>query len=409
MVDSSSQLDDRMSLGANLSLILGLVHEYRTISRSEICRITGLTRSTVAKLVTTICELGLAVERGTEQIDRVGRPSLSVEAAENLIAISVHPEVDYLEIKAVTFSGQIVLSQKTLYPEPVGPEQAVKDIVILMRSVMESLEASPENYRILGAGVIVPGQIDSLTGVVRQAPHLQWFEFPIRDLLMEQLNLKILIGNDASLGCKAEFLYGAAKGATEVVYLHGSSGLGGGVYTGGRELTGIGGYAAELGHVRISSSTQNDYSGIPGTLEALVRREDLEAVLGLSQVSDEELESVLLNQRTPVSSALAKKQLEALAIGVANFVNIFNPEIVVLAGFLSGLYRFDQKYFHLVLKRHTIPAALEGVSIFVAELGSNSLAIGASELIFEELIADPMAFTHILKPNQKQKQPPTIK
>jgi predicted NBD/HSP70 family sugar kinase len=331
-----------------------------------------------------------------------------VEAAENLIAISVHPEVDYLEIKAVTFSGQIVLSQKTLYPEPVGPEQAVKDIVILMRSVMESLEASRENYRILGAGVIVPGQIDSLTGVVRQAPHLQWFEFPIRDLLMEQLNLKILIGNDASLGCKAEFLYGAAKGATEVVYLHGSSGLGGGVYTGGRELTGIGGYAAELGHVRISSSTQNDYSGIPGTLEALVRREDLEAVLGLSQVSDEELESVLLNQRTPVSSALAKKQLEALAIGVANFVNIFNPEVVVLAGFLSGLYRFDQKYFHLVLKRHTIPAALEGVSIFVAELGSNSLAIGASELIFEELIADPIAFTHILKPNQKQKQPPTI-
>ena len=400
MVEMATHLDDRSSVSGNLSLILGLVHEYRTISRSDICRLTGLTRSTVAKIVTTICELGFAVERGAEQIDRVGRPSISVEAANNVIAISVHPEVDYLEIKAVTFSGQIVLSEKTLYPEPVGPEQAVRDIAALMGKVIKSLESSGENYKILGAGVIVPGQIDASTGMVRQAPHLQWFEFPIRDLLTEALNLKILIGNDASLGCKAEITYGAAKGSSEVVYLHGSSGVGGGVYTGGRALQGIGGYAAEMGHVRISSSSQNDYSGIPGTLEALVRREDLERVLGLSQVSDEELESTLLNQRTPASTVLAKKQLEALGIAVANFINIFNPEVVVLAGFLSGLYRFDQKYFHEVLKRNTIPAALEGVSVFVAELGSNSLAIGASELIFEELIADPNSFAHIARPNR---------
>ena len=400
MVDSVLHSDERGSQSSNLSLILGLVHEYRTISRSEICRITGLTRSTVAKLVTAICDLGFASERGAEQIDRVGRPSISVEAASNLIAISVHPEVDYLEIKAVTFSGKIVHSEKMLYPEPVGPEQAVRDIVKLMSTVITSLESSKENYRILGAGVIVPGQIDSLTGIVRQAPHLQWFEFPLRDMLSQAFDLKILIGNDASLGCKAEITYGAAKGSSEVVYLHGSSGLGGGVYTGGRALQGIGGYAAEMGHVRISSSSRNDYSGIPGTLEALVRREDLEAVLGLSQVSDEELESALLNQRTPASTALAKKQLEALGIGVANFINIFNPEVVVLAGFLSGLYRFDQKFFHEILKLHAIPAALDGVSVFVAELGSNSLAIGASELIFEELIADPNSFSHISKPKR---------
>lgn len=400
MTDQQKPSDDRASLSSNLSLILGLVHEYRTISRSELCRQTGLTRSTVAKLVTTICEMGFAVESGAEQIDRVGRPSISVEAASNLIAISVHPEVDYLEIKAVSFNGQIVHSEKMLYPAKVGPEQAVRDIVALMNSVIKVLEASELNYRILGAGVIVPGQIDSTTGVVRQAPHLQWFEFPIRDLLSEALDLEIIIGNDASLGCKAEITYGAAKGASEVVYLHGSSGLGGGVYTGGRALQGIGGYAAELGHVRISSLAQNDYSGIPGTLEALVRREDLEKVLGLSQVSDEELESTLLNQRTAASTSLAKKQLEALGIGVANFINIFNPEVVVLAGFLSGLYRFDQKYFHEILKLYTIPAALEGVQVFVAELGSNSLAIGASELIFEELIADPSAFAQISRPKR---------
>jgi predicted NBD/HSP70 family sugar kinase len=112
-------------------------------------------------------------------------------------------------------------------------------------------------------------------------------------------------------------------------------------------------------------------------------------------VSDEVLESHLLNQRTASSTVVAKRQLEALAIGVSNFVNIFNPELVVLAGFLSGLYRFDQKYFHQVLKRHTIPAALEGLQVFVGELGSNSLAIGASELIFEDLIQDPIKYAKV--------------
>lgn len=387
--------ENRAPSSANLSSVLGLIHEHRSITRSEICQQTGLTRSTVSKLVSTLCEMGFASESGAEQIDRVGRPSITAEAADDIIAISVHPEVDFLEVKAVAFNGQIVKSNKMIYPKPVSAEMAVKDIAKMIGSLIDGLEELPKKYRIIGAGVIVPGQINSTTGVVRQAPHLQWSEVPIRDMLSRTLNMKIKIGNDASLGCKAEIAYGAAKGSSEVVYLHGSSGIGGGVYTGGKEIKGFGGYAAELGHVRISSISNDDYSGIPGTLEALVRREDLEHVLGLSQVSDEVLESTLLNTRTPASTALARKQLEALAIGVANFINIFNPEVVVLAGFLSGLYRFDQKFFHELLAVYAIPAALDGLKVFIAELGSNSLAIGASELIFEELISDPTAFAQI--------------
>lgn len=94
-------------------------------------------------------------------------------------------------------------------------------------------------------------------------------------------------------------------------------------------------------------------------------------------------------------SNLGKNNWSNLGVGVSNFINIFNPEVVVLAGFLSSLYRFDQKYFHAVLRLHTIPAALEGAQVFVAELGSNTLAIGASELIFEDLIADPSALSQI--------------
>lgn len=389
---TTPMFEARASGQSSLSTVLGLIHGHRAITRSEICSITGLSRSTVAKLVTALVDLGFAFETGSEQIDRVGRPSMGVEASKEVLAISVHPEVDYLEVKAVAFDGSIVRSEKLLYDEPIDTHQAVGDMVRVIENLVAELQASDTSYRILGIGVIVPGQINSSTGIVRQAPHLQWYEFPIRDLLTQRVPMPVFVANDASLGCKAEMTYGAAKGATDVVYMHGTSGIGGGVFMNGTELKGFRGYAAELGHMRISSGNDIDYSGIPGTLEALVRRDDLEVVLGLKNVSDEELEEALLNNRTPASTALARKQLEALGIATANLANIFNPEVFVLAGFLRFLYRFDQNYFHRVVKKHAIPAVLEGMQVFVNELGANSLAIGASELVFQEVIADPTKY-----------------
>lgn len=389
---TTPMFEARASGQSSLSTVLGLIHGHRAITRSEICSITGLSRSTVAKLVTALVDLGFALETGSEQIDRVGRPSMGVEASKEVLAISVHPEVDYLEVKAVAFDGSIVRSEKLLYDEPIDTHQAVGDMVHVIENLVAELQASDTSYRILGIGVIVPGQINSSTGIVRQAPHLQWSEFPIRDLLTQRVPMPVFVANDASLGCKAEMAYGAAKGATDVVYMHGTSGIGGGVFMNGTELKGFRGYAAELGHMRISSGNDIDYSGIPGTLEALVRRDDLEVVLGLKNVSDEELEEALLNNRTPASTALARKQLEALGIATANLANIFNPEVFVLAGFLRFLYRFDQNYFHRVVKKHAIPAVLEGMQVFVNELGANSLAIGASELVFQEVIADPTKY-----------------
>ncbi|MDA7761014.1 ROK family transcriptional regulator [Aquiluna sp.] len=389
---TTPMFEARASGQSSLSTVLGLIHGHRAITRSEICSITGLSRSTVAKLVTALVDLGFAFETGSEQIDRVGRPSMGVEASKEVLAISVHPEVDYLEVKAVAFDGSIVRSEKLLYDEPIDTHQAVGDMVHVIENLVAELQASDTSYRILGIGVIVPGQINSSTGIVRQAPHLQWYEFPIRDLLTQRVPMPVFVANDASLGCKAEMAYGAAKGATDVVYMHGTSGIGGGVFMNGTELKGFRGYAAELGHMRISSGNDIDYSGIPGTLEALVRRDDLEVVLGLKNVSDEELEEALLNNRTPASTALARKQLEALGIATANLANIFNPEVFVLAGFLRFLYRFDQNYFHRVVKKHAIPAVLEGMQVFVNELGANSLAIGASELVFQEVIADPTKY-----------------
>ena len=199
-------LEARASGRSRLSIVLGLLPEPRSITRSEICSFSGLRRSTVAKLVTTLVNLGFASDTGAEQLDRVGRPSLGVDASKEVLAISVHPEVDYLEVKAVAFDGTIVHSEKLLYDDPIGQDQALEDMVQVIDNLVAELETSDTPYRILGIGVIVPGQINSLTGIVRQAPNLRWSEFPILALLSERLSIPFFVAHVASLCFQAAIL-----------------------------------------------------------------------------------------------------------------------------------------------------------------------------------------------------------
>lgn len=377
------------TLGTNLPRVLQLIHEHRRISRSKIGALTGLSRAAVGNLVSKACDLGLAQIVEHRAPESVGRPSLELEASERVVAIAVHPEVDYLEVKAVAFNGGIVQSSRVVHQVPLSLHQTIDAIVKQTLALLEAIEQLGPDYVVVGAGFVVPGQVDQPTGTVLHAPHLGWFDVPLKDLLAAKLDLPLYFGNDGTLGCKAEIRFGAARGSNEVVYLHGSSGIGGGAYTRGLELSGRSGIVAEFGHIRVSSENAKDYSGIPGTLEALVRREDLEQVLGLSKVSDEELEDNLLGTRTTESTALVRKQIEVLAITAANLINIFNPETLVLAGFLRSLYRFDQSLFMDRLREHAVPANLRLLNVFLDELGGNSVAIGAAELVFEDLMAQP--------------------
>jgi predicted NBD/HSP70 family sugar kinase len=221
-------------------------------------------------------------------------------------------------------------------------------------------------------------------------------------MLQDAVGLPVFIDNDASLGCTAESVFGAARNFTDLVYLFGGSGIGGGVISNGQQLRGSTGYGSELGHVRISNSTEADYSGIPGTVEALVRREDLENILKIKYIDDNELETALLANRSEPVRKLAEKQIDSLASAIANYANIFNPQIVVLAGFLPALFWYDQDRLLGGIRKGCLPAIREGLIVKPGELGSNILMIGAAELPFSALIANPTGFK-LLKPGERKK------
>ncbi|MEO0048947.1 MAG: N-acetylglucosamine repressor [Actinomycetota bacterium] len=373
----------------NLSAVLRLVHQHGEISRSQITQITGLNRSTISDLVEELANLGLVSENESTTREGIGRPSLLVTGSENVVAFSVHPELDFLAVAAVSLAGKLLLEERVAFQPGTSAQVVVREAARLIQKLKGALG---KDLKIVGVGVAIPGQVRLEDGVVRLAPHLGWVEVPFAKMLEQLVNLPVFLDNDASLGCMAERLYGAARNFDDVIYLFGGSGIGGGVVTAGVQLRGSTGYACELGHVRVSDFAGSDYSGLQGTVESLVRREDLVKALKLKTVDDSTLENALLANRSASVKALVEQQIDVLGAALANYVNIFNPQVIVLAGFLSMLFYYDQERMLLALRQGSLAASREGVIVRNAELGKNLLLVAAAELPFSALIQAPATY-----------------
>ncbi|WP_298120919.1 ROK family transcriptional regulator [uncultured Aurantimicrobium sp.] len=371
----------------NLSAILRLLRQFGTMSRSALTQRTGLNRSTISDLVTELQELGLIIESEANSTQGVGRPSLMVSFSDEVVVFAVNPETDATTVGVVTLSGKVIDKVRHTHSTVPSPTESVETTT---RLIAELRAKMPATFRIAGIGVAIPGQIRVEDGVVRLAPHLNWVEVPFARMLHQQTGLPVFIDNDASLGSIAERDLGAGRGFSEIVYLFGGAGgIGGGVIHGGILLRGAAGYAGELGHVRISDSPREDYSGLQGTLESLVQRDDLLAALKIESADDAQLEEVLSK---PVSSKVQKlleSQIDALAIAVGNYVNIFNPEIVLIAGYLAVLHSYDRDRLLSRFRWSTLTAPQDRLLVKTAELGPNLLMIGAAGLPIAPLLAEP--------------------
>ena len=118
-------------------------------------------------------------------------------------------------------------------------------------------------------------------------------------------------------------------------------------------------------------------------------------VLGLKIANEDELETAILATQSPEAIAEFHEQIDALAIGVANLVNIFNPQVVILSGFLASLFKFDHDRLLNKFRQHTLVASQEEVVVIPGKLNSNLLMIGAAELPIYQLIESPSSIAQM--------------
>lgn len=361
----------------NLSAILTLLHHDGSQPRSALTAQTGLNRSTVAALVGELAELGLVHETEPDPTKQVGRPSPTVNPDRRNLAIAINPEVDAITAGLVALGGHVV---ERVRHDTDGVPDAAAAVAISARLVDRLVSGLDPRSRVLGVGVAVPGLVRAADGLVRLAPHLEWQDEPVAAMLAEATGYDVAVGNDARLGALVEHIYGAGRGYDDLIYLNGGpSGIGGGVIAGGRLLDGASGHAGEFGHVRAGDAD----------LESQVRRSDLLAAVGRTAAAPDELEELVLRSDDPAVLAAVHAQLAALAPALGDAVNILNPPLIVLGGFLGSILTRDPEYLRERVAAQSLRVAFEDVTIARAELGSDLLLVGAAELVFARLLADP--------------------
>ncbi len=366
---------------ANLSLVLRTVHREGPRTRAALTETTGLNRSTIADLVGELQRAGLVVERASEAQGRVGRPSPIVEPDPRVIAVAVNPEVDALDIGAVALDGSIVARERLEQSTLLTPERTAELVGIHLDRWRSGVLAET---RLIGVGVAVPGPVRASDGLVREAPHLGWQDAALADLVTDATGLTAHVANDATLGAVAEHLFGAARGAHDVVYLNGgASGIGGAVIVGGTPLGGAGGYAGEFGQNRPGIAEPGDRRAADGVLEDEVSRALLLDVVGGPPRDDSALGAALARSTDAAVRAETDRQRRILATALANAANVMNPAVIVLGGFLAALAELDLDGLDRAVRAQTVPACAEGLRLAVAELGENRLLVGAAEAVFE--------------------------
>ena len=283
--ESPKRADQRAVRSFNLAAVARQISEYGSRSRPQIAAATGLNKTTVSSLVGELIARGVVRETGLDADGSVGRPAQVLELnGERIAALGLEVNVDYMAVSACDLRGRVRHRAVVGHDNRESPPQVV--IRELARLAREAIDACEElGLTIVGAGVCVPGLVDSRTGMLAYAPNLHWRGFALADRMHAALDdppFPIRVDNDGNLAALGELESGALRGIRHGVMLYGGIGVGGAVIIDGALFHGAEGFAGEIGHIPIRPGDGEPCScGARGCLETLVGQEAIARMVGI--------------------------------------------------------------------------------------------------------------------------------
>jgi len=304
-------------------------------------------------------------------------------------------------IAAVVLPGGKIISRKyCLTLADKGPEAVIDRLVSAANSAIS--QAKLETSELAGIGIAAAGILDTEKGIITTSANLpNWHDVPLREIVADRLGITTYLINDASAAALGEHRFGVGKGVDNLIYLTVSTGIGGGIIIDGKLYSGTDGCAGELGHMTIEAHGPQCKCGNFGCLEVLASGTAMakEAAERLSQgeassiieFAEGRLENITAEtvalaarQGDPLACDIVSRAASYLGIGLANLVNIFNPELIVIGGGVSKMGDMLLEPARKVVKERAFQLPARTVRIVRACLGSNAGIMGAVAYIFEQ-------------------------
>jgi glucokinase len=314
----------------------------------------------------------------------------------NDVALAIDLGGTNLRCGVVSAQGELLAESSQSSGSDEGPRAVVRRIARLVELVADDQGLEDD----VPIGVVAPGPLDPQAGIVRYAPNLKgWNEVPLRALLEESTGRAVLLGNDANAQALGEYYFGAASGVENLVYVALGTGLGGGVIAEGKLIDGVAGLGGELGHTTVNLNGPRCTCGSQGCVEAYcsgwaIARDgqalvDSNRSAGIAEIAaGRPVEAPAVSQAAArgdePAGAVLRQAGWALGAALGNFVNIFNPEMIVIGGGLADIGALLIDPARAALRHFALPDMLDGLELRDSALGSKTGIYGAAALVFHQ-------------------------
>ena len=405
MKEHYSAADHTLVRELNLSTVLQLIHAESPISRARLAHLTGLNKSTISSLVEDLISRKLILESGLSSCG-AGRPSTTLEldpAAGQLIGIEIG--VDFISTILTNFTGNITW-RNLINTTSFLSQDAV--IELALQQAIQAMNFSRSgSARLLGMGLTSPGMVSIDSGVLRYSPNLQWRDVPLAQLFFQQMLLPIIVDNDANAAAVGEHLFGSARDAHDFLFILLGIGIGGGLFLNGELYRGFGGLAGEIGHISILADQNRlcrcgnrgcweNYGNQYALIERMQARLDIGRRSIVKELAALHGGSITLEMIRQAADAGDEETLDilhetgiAIGQGVANLINIFNPQTVIIGGSLSLVAAYLLPAILSIVNERTLSDVRSQASVQLSAFGADAVVMGAVAMVVAEIFSHP--------------------
>jgi predicted NBD/HSP70 family sugar kinase len=371
----------------NRTRVVDALRRAGNASRGELVRATGLSRATVGSVVGELLERGLVAEDAPDggPAGR-GRPParLRLDATAGA-AVGIDFGHRHLRVAAADLSSRVLGERWAEIDVDHEAGDAIEAAAALVDEVLAAADVARE--RVVAAGLGLPGPIDARTGTVGSSVILPgWSGLNAREALAQRLGLPVEVDNDANLGARAEAAFGAGRGCSDFVYVKVSSGIGAGLFLGGRLHAGATGIAGEIGHVQVTAGGAVCRCGNRGCLESVAAVPALVDLLRPAHGDEIGVRDLvrLVEEGDAGAGRVVSDAGRILGRVLADLCNALNPEAIIVGGDLSAAGAPLLDGINESIGRYSLPASSRSLLVVAGELGMRAEVLGALALVITD-------------------------
>ncbi len=392
----------------NRSIVLNQIKTFGPIARADLARRTHLSPATITAIAAELIREGLVYEKEIGDSSGGRRPIRLAVNPRGGFVIGAKLMEDHV-VGALTDLEATLLARHSLRLDEKTPSAVALALGRLVQELLAQLSALDDLSggshdglsrppRLMGMGIGLAGIVDAGQGMVRQSPFFGWKNIALRDLIQEQVQMPVYLDNDVNALAYAEKWFGAGQGINDFLVVTVGRGIGMGIVVNGQLYHGAHGGAGEFGHTVVYPGGMTCTCGKQGCLEAYAGEPALllqaeaafqRGMLSRSPQTPDDLVAMAQDGELAAQEIFARAGT-LLGLAIANLVNVFNPERILVngEGVRASRWLFDP--MRVAINEHTMPGLREDVSIRIEGFGDDDWARGAASLVLHELFESPI-------------------